>query len=499
MALRIENDLVQRRAQQVARALDAAGVPRRGIVAAVLPNIPEFLFVLRGATWSGRTFVPVNWHLAPADVAYIVDDCGADALFVDHRFASHAAAFTGVADARLRVCVHGPLEGYEAFEQILDQDDGPLAEPLAGTLMLYTSGTTGRPKGVRPRDPVPEPPPCFASRMGSEMIRAYLQDAAQGPHLVAAPLYHAAPSTYGEGAALLGADVSIMERWDAEEFLRTVEREGVVSTFLVPTHFVRLLQLPEEVRSRYDVSSLRLVCHGAAPIAPEVKRRMIEWWGPVLFEFYGGTEGGGVSIDSHTWLQHPGSVGRPRPGLEVHILDSHGEVLPAGETGEIYFRSADGGFEYKGDPDKTASAYRGDLYTLGDIGYLDDEGFLFLRDRKTDTIIRGGVNIYPAQIEAVLIEKTGVRDCCVVGAPDEVYGERVIAVIEVAREGDSTSSLVDQLRKHCEARLARDQQPAEYRFWPSLPRTESGKLLRRHVRDAVRAETAPQSPDPHAA
>ncbi len=248
-----------------------------------------------------------------------------------------------------------------------------------------------------------------------------------------------------------------------------------------------LLRLPEETRNKYDTSSLRLVCHGAAPIAPAVKRRMIEWLGPVLFEFYGGTEGGGVSIDSKTWLEHPGSVGKPRPGLEIHILDREGSLLPAGETGDVYFRSAESRFEYKGDPDKTAAAYRGDLYTLGDIGYVDEEGFLYLRDRKADVIIRGGVNIYPAQIEAVLIEDPDVRDCCVVGVLDEEMGERVLAVVEPVDAAVDEIVLTARLRERCEVDLGRHQRPSKYALTDALPRTETGKLLRREVRDLRRA------------
>lgn len=487
MSTRLTNEEIQRRAHQFARALDAAGVPERGIVAAILPNVPEFFFALRGATWSGRTFVPINWHLARPDVEYIARDCEADALIVHADFEPIAASLVEGPAVKLRLAVGGGLANHAAFEAELERHDtAPLASPLAGTIMLYTSGTTGKPKGVRPRDPEPGPPPCLASRMGSAMISGYLQDAARGAHLIAAPLYHAAPSTYGEGAALVGADIVIMERWDAETFLRLVEQERVASTFLVPTHFVRLLQLPDEVRARYDTSSLRLVCHGAAPVAPEVKRRMIEWWGPVLFEFYGGTEGGGVSIDSATWLEHPGSVGRPRPGLEVHILDDEGTRLGPGETGNVYFESADGGFEYKDAPEKTAAAYRGSLYTLGDMGYLDEEGFLYLRDRKADTIIRGGVNLYPAQIEAALIEHPDVLDCCVVGVPDPVYGEEVVAVITTASDPSGEKTLFEGLDALCRDKLARDQRPVGYRIWDELPRTESGKLLRRRVRDALR-------------
>jgi long-chain acyl-CoA synthetase len=217
---------------------------------------------------------------------------------------------------------------------------------------------------------------------------------------------------------------------------------------------------------------------------------MIDWLGPVLFEFYGGTEGGGVSIDSHDWLTHPGSVGKPRPGLEVHILDSDGKVLDAGSTGDVFFRSAGARFEYKDDPEKTASAYRGDMYTLGDIGYLDAEGFLYLCDRKADTIISGGVNIYPAQIEAVLLEHSGVGDCCVIGLLDDEWGESVLAVIQPAHEDTNEAALTRNLEQLCVDQLGRQQWPRDYAFTPALPRTETGKLLRREVRDRYRSRIA---------
>ncbi|MBW2387152.1 MAG: AMP-binding protein [Deltaproteobacteria bacterium] len=488
--IRVTNDEIQRRANRFARALDAAGVPTRAVVAVLLPNVAEFVHCLRGATWSGRTFTPVNCHLSPKEIAYIVDHCEARALVVHAQFADFAQSLAPGIPHEARFAVAGDLPGFRPFEEIDGFSDDDLEHPLAGTLMLYTSGTTGTPKGVKTDVPSDEPPPCLSSRMGSAMLSTYLNDDAAGSHLVVAPLYHAGPSTYGEGAALLGAEVIIMEHWDAEEFLRIVDAEKITSTFLVPTHFVRLLQLPEATRARYDVSSLKLVCHGAAPVSPDVKRRMIEWLGPVLFEFYGGTEGGGVSIDSHDWLTHPGSVGRPRPGLEVHILDSDGKILNAGETGDVYFKSAGAGFEYKDDPEKTASAYRGDMYTLGDIGYLDGEGFLYLCDRKADTIISGGVNIYPAQIEAVLLEHPEVHDCCVVGVLDEEWGERVLAVIQPGREDANTVVLTAELEQLCRDQLGRQQWPREYAFTQSLPRTETGKLLRREVRDQYRTHAA---------
>jgi long-chain acyl-CoA synthetase len=298
-------------------------------------------------------------------------------------------------------------------------------------------------------------------------------------HLVACPRYHAGPVSYCEGAALLGADLVLMDGWDAEEFLHLVERYRVTSTFLVPIQFVRLLRLPPEVRARYDVRSLALVIHGSAPVAPDVKRAMIDWLGPVLYEFYGGTEGGGCTISSAEWLAKPGSVGRPFPHLELLILDSAGQPVATGVEGEVWFRQP-GEFSYKDDPDKTAAAVRNGLMTLGDIGYVDDDGSLFLCDRRADIIVSGGVNIYPAQIEAALASYPGLADCCVVGAPDDEWGETVVAVVEAA---DGTVLDVEALRDFAASRLAGYQVPRRVDVVAALPRTETGKLARRAVRD----------------
>lgn len=487
VAIKLANPEIQLRAHQFARALDAASVPTRGVVACLLPNTAEFIHCLRGSTWSGRTFTPVNWHLSTNDIAYVIENCEADALVVHAQFAEVAELVAAGVAPDARFVVGGDLAGFRRFEEIDGFSDAELAAPLAGTLMLYTSGTTGKPKGVTTNKPGDEPPPCLASRMGSVMLSAYLGDEDIGLHLVVAPLYHAGPSTYAEGAALLGADVVVMESWDPEKFLRIVQDEQVASTFLVPTHFVRLLQLPEATRAKYDTSSLKLVCHGAAPVTPAVKHAMIDWFGPVLFEFYGGTEGGGVSINSHDWLLHPGSVGKPHPGLTIHILNSDGEELAANETGDIYFNSSQAPFEYKDDPEKTAAAFRDGRYTLGDIGYVDADGFLFLCDRKADTIISGGVNIYPAEIEAVLLDHPAVADCCVVGVLDDEWGESPLAVIELLEANTGGSSVVVELEQRCKENLGSYQCPRAYEFVASVPRTETGKLLRRELRDQFRA------------
>jgi long-chain acyl-CoA synthetase len=484
MAIVVNNAEVSAGANRFARALDRIGVGTRGAVAALLENTPEFLWAYRGATWSGRRFTPLSWRWTPDEAAYVVENCGADAFVADARFANAALVAAGHVPEAARFAVGGPIPGFRAWDDVAAESSAPLDKPQAGDLMLYTSGTTGRPKGVQ-RTTVPQgPPPTFLGKAGMAMIRAFMGDReADGAHLVASPLYHAGPSTYCDGALLLGADIVLMSRFDPEEFLRLVERHHITSTFLVPTHFVRLLRLPLDVRTRYDLSSLRLVLHGAAPVAPDVKRQMIEWLGPVLFEFYGGTEGGGCMIGSEEWLRKPGSVGRPRPGVRLHILDDEGRALGPGTEGIVYFNLDESPFEYKDDPEKTAENRRGDLFTLGDIGYVDDDGYLFLCDRRADVIISGGMNIYPAQIEAVLLELPLVSDCCVVGAPDDEWGEEVRAVIQVDPAcGSSPAEIERTVLGHCGKRLAGYQVPRGVDLHPALPRTETGKLARSAIR-----------------
>ncbi len=484
MITRVENQRIVDEGNRFARALDAADVARRAGVVALLPNAPEMLFAVRGASWSGRTWTPICWHWKPDEVRYVVRDSEAQAFVAHASFAEAALAACASVPPRARFCVGGEIPGFRRYEEVAQHSDAPLADPLAGDTLLYTSGTTGRPKGVlRPPRP-PQPPPGLTGAAGRAMLERAAGAAAQGPHLVAAPLYHSGPNTYCEGAILLGADIVLLDRWDAQEFLRAVERESVVSTFLVPTHFVRLLRLEEGLRRSRDLSSLRLVVHGAAPVAIEVKRRMIEWLGPILFEFYGGTEGGGVGIGSEEWLAHPGSVGRPGPGLEVHVLDAEGQPCATGVAGDVYFRAGTS-FEYKGDPEKTAEGRRGDLFTLGDVGYQDAEGYLTLCDRRADVIITGGVNVYPAQVEAVLLEHPAVADCCVVGVPHAEWGEEVVAVVQ-RDPTRAVPELPTELLAHCRERLARYQVPRRIDFVEGLERTETGKLARRAIRDRFR-------------
>ena len=485
MAHVVHNAVVEEAGNQFARALDQAGVAVRDTVVALLANTPEFYAVYRGTTWSGRRLTPLSWRWTADEARYVVENAEARALVADARFGELARDIAGSVPERARFSVGGEIAGFRRFEEIEAQARDPYPKPLAGDIMLYTSGTTGRPKGVKRPFPEQQPPPPMVGRMGKQMIETFTPDQeGQGPHLVCCPLYHVAPVTYSEGALLLGADVVLMETFDAEEFLRLVEFHRVTSTFLVPTQFVRLLRLPRKTRERYDVSSLKLVMHGAAPVSVSVKEQMIEWLGPVLFEFYGGTEGGGVMIDSHNWLLHRGSVGRPRPGLAIHILDDEGRPVPVGTAGAVYFEGEEAPFEYKDDPEKTALARRGNYYTLGDIGRLDEDGYLYLLDRRADIIISGGVNIYPAEIESALLELPFVADCCVVGIPNEEWGEEVRAVVEIDPAHEVADDAIGEaIIAFCREKLAGYQVPRGVDVVASLPRTEAGKLARRTVRE----------------
>ena len=487
-AARVTAASVEEAARRVTRTLDDLGLPSDGAegcgVALLGGNTSEFLAVFRGATWSGRYCTSMSWRWTPDDVAYVAENCEARVLFADARWPELAAAAAHRFTPDARFAIGDDLPGFRPWADVDAAPAEPRRASTAGAPMLYTSGTTGRPKGVR-RPLTGRPTPTDMAAGGAAMLTRFLADpqlASEAPHLVTCPLYHSGPMAYCDGALQLGADIVLMDRFAPEEFLRLVEEHRPASTFLVPAQFVRLLRLPSDVRDRYDLSSLRLVVHGSAPVSVAVKRAMIEWLGPILFEFYGGTEGGGIGIDSRTWLTKPGSVGRPfRPELHVQILDEHGEPAAVGQEGLVYFRE-DGrdGFTYKDDPEKTEAAWRDGAFTLGDIGYLDDDGFLFLCDRRSDVIISGGVNIYPAQVESVLLGHPAVGDCCVVGVPDDEWGESVRAVVQAS---DAATFDADTVLEFCRERLASYQVPRSIDVVDELPRTETGKLARRAVRD----------------
>ena len=358
--------------------------------------------------------------------------------------------------------------------------DGALTDPTPGTLMLYTSGTTGRPKGVRKR---PRPPVV-------ENIAFYETESV---HLCTGPLYHAAPLNISLISPLSnGAAVVLMDAWTATETLRLIEQHQVTHTHMVPTMFHRMLALDDATRGRYDVSSLRLLVHGAAPCPIPVKQAMIEWLGPVLVEYYASTEGAGTLVDAGTWLRKPGTVGKPYPADQIIVGDEDAYPLPAGEIGTVWVKTHPGEeFEYFGDPDKTDRNQRGVWYTLGDLGYLDEEGYLFLAGRSAELIISGGVNIYPAEIDAALLAHPAVRDAATIGVPDDEWGEAVLAVVELRPEVTPTADLADELIAHCRTQLARFKCPRRIEFVDALPRQDNGKVYRKVLRDQFTNEARP--------
>jgi long-chain acyl-CoA synthetase len=471
-------------ANRLVHALRERGLHEGDPVAMLLPNRAETLFVLMAAFQAGWNFVPMNSNLTAAEVIYILKDANAKALVADERFATVAAAAAAGADVpapgRLSV---GDIAGFTPLDEALaDQPENPPNDRVAGQFMQYTSGTTGRPKAVERALPVFDPE-TWVRVFSANLTRYDIQPGGDAVHLVTAPMYHMAPLSFGYFSAHFEHALVFMDRWDAETTLRLIQDHPVTDTHMVPTQLHRLMQLPEDVRAKYDVSSLRQVIHAAAPMPVELKRRLFDWLGPVIYEFYGATEGGGTIARPRDWLAHPGTVGRPWEGANVKVLDDDGNEVPPGTVGTVYLRLMGGDFRYKGDPDKTTASRHGDFFTVGDMGELDQEGFLYLRDRKIDMIISGGVNIYPAEVEAALLEHPAVDDVAVFGIPDEEWGEQVKAVIEPAPGHRPTPALAEELQAHCAQRLARYKCPRSIDFTEAMPRDPNGKLYKRRLRD----------------
>ena len=472
---------VNAHANQLARALRSAGLQPADGLALLCSNRAEFAEVYAAALRSGVRLTCINSHLQGEEIGYIVDNCEARALVADARFAAAAREAAGAAPKlTLRLALAGAIEGFDCYEAALAcESPDDLDDPVLGGTMLYTSGTTGRPKGVYRR----QTPPVagLAIRVG----QTARLDPSRDVHLCTGPLYHAAPLAFNlAGPLLAGAPIVLMDGWDAERTLALVEQHRVSHTHMVATMFHRLLGLPEATRSRYDVSSLRYVLHGAAPTPVHVKQAMIDWLGPVVYEYYAATEGGGTYITPEEWLERPGSVGQPAPGHEVVVMDEEGERVSSGTVGTVYFRAPDTGrFEYFRDGQKTQSAYRGDHFTLGDQGYLDADGYVFLTGRTSELIISGGVNIYPAEVDAVLLMHPAVADAATVGVPNDEFGEEVKSVVQLVSGQQPGEALKDELIQFCRERIAHYKCPRSVDFDDELPRQDSGKIYRRLVRD----------------
>ncbi len=473
------------RANRLASSLYAQGLQPGDAVALVCSNRPEFADVWAACARAGFRLTTVNWHLGADEIAYIADNCEARALIGDERFGDALAeAAAGTPKAAVRLAVGGAIEGFEPYEAALEAgspDD--LEVPVQGSSMLYTSGTTGRPKGVyRPQVPV--------GRAGLflEVLKTARFDPPNDVCLCTGPLYHAAPLAFNLNVPLnAGTAVVLMDQWNAEETLRLVEKYRVTHTHMVATMFHRLIALPESVKNACEVSSLRYIIHGAAPTPVHVKRAMIEWLGPVVYEYYAATEGGGTYITPEEWLEKPGSVGRPVPGQVIEVRDDSGErELAPGEVGDVYFKAPEvGRFEYFKDSGKTSSAYSPDgaFFTLRDMGYYDDDGYLFLTGRTAELIISGGVNIYPAEVDAVLLMHPAVADVAAVGVPNEEWGEEVKGVVLPKDASAAGERLAGELLEFCRTRLAHYKCPRSIDFVEDLPRHDTGKIYRRLVRE----------------
>ena len=470
-------------AMRIAQLFRSIGLQVGDHVAFCLENHPAFYKLAWGATYAGLYFTAISSRLTAEETEYIVNDCGAQA-FVTSAYKRDVAAEIAdrIPDVKLRLMVDGVVDGYEPFEAaVAAQPAEPLPDPrIAGKDMLYSSGTTGRPKGVKPSFPSdPLDTPTAVTGLGL-LLLGYTD---QMVYLSPAPLYHAAPLRFSMSVHQVGGTVVVMEHFDPETFLELVQRYGVTHTQVVPTMFVRLLKLPDEVRSRYDVSSLQMAVHAAAPCPVAVKEQMIEWWGPIIHEYYAGTEGNGfVYTDSPGWLDHRGSVGKALVGV-IHIVDEEGNEVPVGEEGTVYFES-EADFEYHNDPEKTAASRLGNGWsTLGDVGRLDDDGYLYLTDRKAYMIITGGVNVYPQEAENVLAMHPAVFDVAVIGVPNEDFGEEVKAVVQLQEGQTASPELERELIAYCREHLADVKCPRTVDFVDELPRHPTGKLYKRLLKD----------------
>jgi acyl-CoA synthetase (AMP-forming)/AMP-acid ligase II len=473
-------------ANRLSRLLRSAGLQPGDHVALCMENHPRYLEVLWGCHYAGLIYTAASSRLTSEELAYIVNDCGAKVFITSTYKAEQAAEIVGgTPGVALRLMLDGTIAEHESYEEAVARHDAtPIEGRVAGTDMLYSSGTTGRPKGVLPTF---EPTPLEEWSSGVEgLLRLLFGMDDSKVYLSPAPMYHAAPLRFCMAVQSCGSTVVLMEHFDAEEYLALVERHRITHSQLVPTMFVRMLKLPDDVRTRHDVSSLEVAVHAAAPCPVTVKHQMIEWWGPVIHEYYAGTEGNGfIYCNSDMWLAHPGTVGAPI-NCVVHIVGEDGEEVPRGESGTVFFES-NATFEYHNDPEKTRSSRHPKGWTtLGDVGYLDADGFLFLTDRKAYMIITGGVNVYPQEAENLLVTHPSVVDVAVFGIPNDDFGEEVKAVVQpvsMPADAEAAGVLERELIRFCREHLADVKCPRSIDFRVELPRHPTGKLYKRLLKD----------------
>jgi long-chain acyl-CoA synthetase len=470
------------RAHQLVHGLRRLGIGAGDVIAYALPNGIDILVWQLAAQESGIRSIALNPALSVGEIRTILEHSGSVAVAIAAAHGERLGPLVDVAPAAHRISVGGPIPGFVDQGDLLDgcpttaPSDRRLGMPLP-----YSSGTTGQPKAVWRE--APEVDPSVAADAMKSFGRAFRFRPLDGAHLVSAGMHHGGCQSFFHGALHVGQTLVVMSRFDAEDALRLIERHRITTAYMVPTQFVRMLRLPEAVRAAYDHSSLEVVVHAAAPCPREIKQQMFDWWGPVIWETYGGMEGAATIAKPHHWLARPGTVGRPIRGMTVRILDDVGNEVPPGEVGHVYMEPDGPSFEYRGDPELTRSVHRGKAFTIGDMGYLDEDGFLFLCDRAKDLIISGGVNVYPAEVEGALTAHPAIGAVAVIGVPDPEWGEQIKAVVELVGGVEPSDELADELIAWSRERLASYKCPRSVDFVDALPRTDGGKLMKRTLRD----------------
>ena len=472
---------LEARANRLAHHFRKAGLREGDTVAAVLENNEHVHAVMWAARRCGLYYALINTHLTAAEAAYIVENSDAKAVIgsrATRAVCEHLAELTKLPG--LLMIADDDVAGWQRYpECVADEPDTPIDDEREGDLLQYSSGTTGRPKGIR--RPLPHVTPAEAPNVLSALLMA-IGMTPDSVYLSPAPLYHTAPCLWTTSALAMGVTVVVMEKFDPEQTLAAIQRYGVTHGQFVPAMFVRMLKLPEAVRNSYDLSSLKRVIHAAAPCPVKIKQQMIDWWGPIVDEYYSSSEGAGITfITAEDWMAHPGSVGKPLLGV-AHILDDNGDDLPAGEAGHVYFDIGQVSFEYHRDPEKTAeSRSKHGWVTVGDVGYLDDDGYLYLTDRRHHMIISGGVNIYPQEAESLLVTHPKVLDAAVFAIPDDEMGQSVKGVVQTVDPADATEEFADELLGWLRDRLAHYKCPRSISFEAQLPRTDTGKLYKQNL------------------
>jgi len=471
---------------QIVHGLRALGLQRGDQVTTVLPNGIHQVAMTLACFQGGFYFTPVNWHLVGPEIAYIVNDSETKVLVIDERFAREAARVVPEVNipSTNRFSV-GHVDGFRPFAELIEGRSSERPDDLAtGAYMFYTSGTTGRPKGVRRALPEIGPDQMGASS-GGLFLLFDCRPHEDNVHITQAPLYHTAVNNWATTSLQIGHTVVLMDRWTAEGALERYEKYRVTQSHMVPTMFNRMLQLPKDVREKYDVSSLRSMVHAAAPCPVETKRQMIEWWGNAIWEYYAATEGGGTWTSAAEWMKYPGTVGKRWPNSEVIVVDEEGDELPPFQSGTIYMRMGGNQFEYYKDEAKTSKSRLKDsgYWTVGDVGYFNDDGYLFLNDRSNDMIIVGGVNVYPAEIEGALIQHPAVGDVAVFGIPNEDTGEEIKAVIELRPGFEGNDATTKSIMDYCRDNIAKQKHPRTIDYTTEMPRDPNGKLYKRRLRD----------------